>query len=60
VLSNGVDKFIKRFEHMEKSAEKKGLDLSAMNLDEMDKLWVESKRQIKNCIVLNKTVNKRV
>ncbi|MEG2353172.1 MAG: nucleoside triphosphate pyrophosphohydrolase [Clostridium sp.] len=39
-----VDKFIKRFEFIEKSAMKQGRDLKAMTLEEMDELWEECKK----------------
>jgi tetrapyrrole methylase family protein/MazG family protein len=38
-----IDKFIKRFQFIEESAGKKGLDLKDMTLDEMDQLWNEAK-----------------
>jgi XTP/dITP diphosphohydrolase len=37
-------KFIKRFQHMEKSVKKEGLELSAMTLSEMDVYWESSKK----------------
>lgn len=38
-----IDKFIKRFQFIEESAGKRGLDLKDMTLDEMDQLWNEAK-----------------
>jgi tetrapyrrole methylase family protein / MazG family protein len=38
-----IDKFIKRFQFIEESAIKKGLDLKDMTLEEMDQLWNEAK-----------------
>lgn len=37
-------KFISRFQHMEKIAQKRNLILSEMSLDEMDQLWEEAKK----------------
>lgn len=42
-LSKATDKFIKRFEMLENSASRRGLDLKDMTLAEMDKLWDEIK-----------------
>ncbi len=39
-----IDKFIRRFQFMEQSAGKRGLNLKNMTLDEMDLLWNEAKR----------------
>jgi tetrapyrrole methylase family protein / MazG family protein len=39
-----IDKFIKRFQFIEKSAIDKGLDLKDMTLEEMDNLWNEAKK----------------
>ena len=36
-------KFKKRFAHVEQGAKRQGKELSAMTLDEMDKLWDEAK-----------------
>ena len=38
-----IDKFIKRFQFIEESATKKGLNLKDMTLEEMDQLWNEAK-----------------
>jgi len=37
-------KFIKRFNFLEEKTLKKGLDLKKMSLDEMEKIWQESKK----------------
>ena len=42
-LNYTIDKFISRFEYIEKSAINKGLCLEQMTLKEMDKLWEEAK-----------------
>jgi len=39
-----IDKFIKRFQFIEESGIKKGIDMKAMTLEEMDILWRESKK----------------
>ncbi|GIM30186.1 MazG family protein [Clostridium polyendosporum] len=38
-LNATSDKFIRRFSYIEKEAEKKGIQLTEMTLEEMDKLW---------------------
>lgn len=38
-LNATSDKFIRRFSYIEKEAEKKGIKLTDMTLEEMDKLW---------------------
>lgn len=43
-LNYTIDKFIKRFEYIEKIAKEKNMELTSMNLDEMDKLWEISKK----------------
>lgn len=43
-LNSTIDKFIKRFSYIEKSIKDKGLDVQGVNLDEMNKLWEESKK----------------
>lgn len=45
VLYNGIEKFIRRFEAMEKRAESTGKSLKDMTLEEMDVLWEEIKRE---------------
>ena len=42
-LNGCTEKFIRRFEYMEKSAVSEGRSLDDMTLEEMDKLWVEAK-----------------
>ncbi|SHH96334.1 nucleoside triphosphate pyrophosphohydrolase [Clostridium grantii] len=42
-LNYTIDKFISRFEYIEKSTINKGLCLEQMTLKEMDKLWEEAK-----------------
>jgi len=45
VLSGSCDKFIRRFSFVEESARSAGKSLEQMSLEEMDKLWEQSKRQ---------------
>jgi len=40
-------KFMSRFSQMEKEAEKKGRDLTEMDIEEQEKLWVEAKKRKK-------------
>lgn len=42
-LTNTIEKFINRFEGVEKLAKSRGLDLEAMDLQDMDALWDEVK-----------------
>ncbi len=42
-LHRSCDKFIRRFNYIEDSAERKGLSLDKMNLDEMEELYQEAK-----------------
>ncbi|QCX33751.1 nucleoside triphosphate pyrophosphohydrolase [Caloramator sp. E03] len=42
-LTKTIEKFITRFEHIEKSAEENGKKLEQMTLNEMDKLWNDAK-----------------
>jgi tetrapyrrole methylase family protein/MazG family protein len=44
-LCGCVHKFFNRFRLMEKMANEKGLDFSKLNLEEMDALWEESKKE---------------
>ncbi|MCY6371969.1 nucleoside triphosphate pyrophosphohydrolase [Clostridium ganghwense] len=44
-LNYTIDKFIKRFEYIEESSLKMDKKLNEMSLEEMDKLWEESKTQ---------------
>lgn len=39
-----IDKFIKRFQFIEESGIRKGLDMKSMTLEEMDALWEEAKK----------------
>lgn len=43
-LGDATQKFIRRFDYMEKLAENKGLDLASMKLEEMDDLWRYAKK----------------
>lgn len=43
-LERTNQKFIKRFNHIEQTAQKKGISLSSMTLEEMDEIWDEAKR----------------
>ena len=43
-LTDTVEKFIKRFEYIEKESLKYGKRMENMSLSEMDSLWNESKR----------------
>lgn len=43
-LNSTIDKFVKRFSYIEKSIKDKGLSFECVNLDEMNKLWEESKK----------------
>ncbi len=42
-LRKTVKKFVERFSYIEKKAKEKGKELNDMSLEEMDKLWEESK-----------------
>lgn len=44
-LTLSTEKFISRFEFIEKSAIEKGIDLNQMTLDEMNILWEKSKKE---------------
>jgi len=43
-LNCTIDKFIKRFEYIEKVAKEENIELTNMSLEEMDKLWEISKK----------------
>ncbi|MDP4088384.1 MAG: nucleoside triphosphate pyrophosphohydrolase [Bacillota bacterium] len=43
-LTNTSNKFIKRFEFIEKSAEREGMNLKDMTLEQMDELWEKAKK----------------
>ena len=47
-LQKTTDKFIRRFGHIEKTAEEEGTEPSKMGLKRMDALWEEAKRLEKN------------
>ncbi|AWK50376.1 nucleoside triphosphate pyrophosphohydrolase [Clostridium beijerinckii] len=42
-LNCTIDKFIKRFDYIERATKEKGIKLTNMNIDEMNKLWETSK-----------------
>jgi tetrapyrrole methylase family protein/MazG family protein len=42
-LKGTVEKFIRRFEHVEKRAKEQGRGLESMSLEEMDVFWNEAK-----------------
>lgn len=44
-VNGAIDKFIRRFSLMEKSATDEGLKLSEMSLEDMDRLWEKVKKQ---------------
>ncbi|HHV97126.1 MAG TPA: nucleoside triphosphate pyrophosphohydrolase [Clostridiaceae bacterium] len=46
-LNHTINKFIKRFEYMEKESLKKGYKLEEMSLNEMDELWNEAKKYLR-------------
>ena len=43
-LNCTIDKFIKRFDYIERVSKEKGIELTDMKLGEMDKLWETSKK----------------
>lgn len=43
-LHGAADKFIKRFEKVEKLAEQKEIDMKSSSLEVLDRLWEEAKR----------------
>ncbi len=43
-LEATVDKFIRRFRHIEETVKARGVSLDEMELEEMDKIWEEAKR----------------
>ena len=47
-LESTNQKFISRFNYVERKAHEQGRDLSEMTLGEMDALWEEAKRELKN------------
>jgi MazG family protein len=46
-LRSTIDKYIKRFNHIEKELEKRGKKITESNLEEMDIIWNEAKKIIK-------------
>lgn len=44
-LTDATDKFIKRFNFVEKTAREKNLDMKTASLEELDALWNEAKKQ---------------
>jgi tetrapyrrole methylase family protein/MazG family protein len=46
-LNYTIEKFIKRFDYIEKSAEQKGMKLNEMTLEQMDDLWEQAKLEKK-------------
>jgi XTP/dITP diphosphohydrolase len=44
-LRNTISKFLKRFSYIESKLEEQGKKITDSNLEEMDKLWEESKKQ---------------
>lgn len=44
-LRSTIDKFIKRFQYIEKKLKELGKDIHTSSLDEMDKLWNEAKKR---------------
>ncbi len=44
-LTQSTNKFINRFEYMEKKADEEGKKLNEMSLDEMETLWVKAKKK---------------
>jgi tetrapyrrole methylase family protein/MazG family protein len=44
-LNYTIDKFINRFQYMEQTAASKGYNFKKMSLEQMDKLWEESKKK---------------
>ncbi len=47
-LHKSCEKFIRRFNYVEQEAERSGGRLSDMSLEEMDKLWEQSKKSEQN------------
>jgi len=46
-LQEANDRFIRRFQYMERKAKEMGKKLEDMSLEEMDKLWEEGKKRLK-------------
>lgn len=45
-LTDASDKFVRRFEIVERLAEKQGIDMSSASIDRLDELWREAKMQL--------------
>eukprot|EP00831_Metopus_contortus_P005943 TRINITY_DN1223_c0_g1_i3.p3 TRINITY_DN1223_c0_g1~~TRINITY_DN1223_c0_g1_i3.p3 ORF type:complete len:182 (-),score=33.06 TRINITY_DN1223_c0_g1_i3:37-582(-) len=45
-LNSTIDKFIRRFSYIEQKVKEKGIELTEISLEEMNKLWEKSKKQI--------------
>ncbi len=45
-LRQTVEKFIKRFQYIEKTLKKRGKDIGGSTLEEMDALWEEAKKEL--------------
>jgi len=48
VLRESNLKFIKRFNHLESSANKQNIDLMKCNVDQLEELWQRTKKELKN------------
>jgi len=51
-LTNSLEKFINRFEHIENTLISKGLSFGDISIDDMNVLWNESKRALENKVYL--------
>ena len=49
-LTNATEKFINRFEYIEETAAKKGLNPENMTIEQMDELWNEIKHLNEICL----------
>jgi tetrapyrrole methylase family protein/MazG family protein len=47
-LQRANDRFVRRFQYMEKRAREMGKKLQDMSLEDMEKLWEEAKRELEN------------
>jgi len=45
-LTSTINKFIKRFDYIEKTSQTNGKKLEQMSLEEMDNLWNEAKTML--------------
>ena len=57
-LTQSTDKFIGRFEYIEKRAVEQGRTLNEMSLEEMEALWVEAKEKAQAQVVLARQIQK--